>query len=89
MNIIYIILIILFTVILNASITWLMPTLRVQFKLFISGIKRVLKRKSQVDCSLLEQRVEDLEKQYKQRQINFRQRVREEVKIYLEELKNK
>ena len=89
MNIIYITLIILSTVILNVSITLLMPTLKVQYKLFISGIKHVLNRKSEVDCSLLEKRVEELEQQYKQRQINFRQRVREEVKIYLEELKNK
>lgn len=89
MNIIYITLIILSTVILNVSITLLMPTLRVQYRLFINGIKRALNRKSEVDCSLLEKRVEELEQQYKQRQINFRQRVREEVKIYLEELKNK
>ena len=89
MNIIYITLIILSTVILNVSITLLMPTLRVQYRLFINGIKRALNRKSEVDCSLLEKRVGELEQQYKQRQINFRQRVREEVKIYLEELKNK
>jgi DNA-binding protein Fis len=37
----------------------------------------------------LEQRVADLESQYKQRQTNFRQRVKDEVKNYLNELKNK
>jgi len=45
-----------------------------------------IKRKPPVDCVALLTRVEKLEQQYKQRQINFKQRVRDEVKNYLNEL---
>lgn len=89
MNTLYIILIILFTVILNITLTWLTPSVKVQFKLFKTYISRKFTRKQAVDCSLLEKRVADLEKQYKQRQINFKSRVREEVIEYLEQLKTK
>ena len=68
---------------------WAMPYLKTKYKTFITRIKRVLTPKPQVDCLILEKRVEELEQQYKQRQINFKSRVREEVKIYLEELKTK
>ena len=53
----------------------------------IAAIKRKFNAPKPVDCMLLEQRVEELESKYKHRQINFKQRVRDEVKIYLEELK--
>ena len=58
----------------------------------ITRIKRYftrIKRKPSVNCTLLEQRVVELETQYKKRQINFKSRVREEVIEYLEQLKNK
>ncbi len=87
--ILYTLLIIALTLILNVTVTWLTPSIKVQYKLFITRIKRVFTRKQTVDCSLLEKRVADLEKQYKQRQINFKSRVREEVNEYLEQLKKK
>jgi 5-carboxymethyl-2-hydroxymuconate isomerase len=46
-----------------------------------------IKRKPPVNCVVLEQRIEELEQQYKHRQNNFKQRVREEVIEYLEQLK--
>ena len=47
----------------------------------------VLNNVSAVNCVVLEQRIEELEQQYKHRQNNFKQRVREEVIEYLEQLK--
>ena len=94
MNIIYILLIIVLSVIINASISFLMPSVRVQLRLLYTYIKRVLTRKPKptIDPTTLIaliQRIEELEQQYKQRQINFKSRVREEVRDYLEHLKTK
>ena len=89
MNTIYTLSIILITLILNASVTWAMTFMKTKWHAFISRIKRKLNAPKPVDCILLEQRVADLETQYKQRQINFKSRVREEVIEYLEQLKNK
>ena len=89
MNTIYTLSIILITLILNASVTWAMPFMKTKWHAFISRIKRKLNAPKSVNCILLEQRVADLETQYKQRQINFKSRVREEVIEYLEQLKNK
>jgi len=89
MNTIYTLSIILITLILNASVTWAMPFMKTKWQAFITLTKRKLNAPKPVDCILLEQRVADLESQYKQRQTNFRQRVKDEVKNYLNELKNK
>ena len=56
-----------------------MPFMKTKWKTFITRIKRKLNTPKPVNCATLEQRVKELEKQYKQRQINFKQRVREEV----------
>jgi hypothetical protein len=87
MNTIYTLSIILITLILNASVTWAMPFMKTKWQAFITLTKRKLNAPKPVDCILLEQRVADLESQYKQRQTNFRQRVKDEVKNYLNELK--
>jgi hypothetical protein len=87
MNTIYTLSIILITLILNASVSYAMPFMKSKINAFIARTKRKLNAPKPVDCMILEQRVEELEKQYKHRQINFKQRVRDEVKIYLEELK--
>ena len=89
MNIIYTLSIIAITLILNTSVSYAMPFMKSKINAFITSIKRKFNTPKPVDCILLEQRVAELESQYKQRQINFRQRVREEVKNYLNELKNK
>jgi hypothetical protein len=86
MNTIYTLSIILITLILNASVTWAMPFMKTKWHAFIARTKRKLNAPKPVDCILLEQRVADLETQYKQRQNNFKQRVREEVIEYLEQL---
>ena len=64
-----------------------MPFMKTKWQAFITLTKRKLNAPKPVDCILLEQRVADLESQYKQRQTNFRQRVKDEVKNYLNELK--
>ena len=87
MNTIYTLSIILITLILNASVSYAMPFMKSKINAFIARTKRKLNASKPVDCMILEQRVKELEKQYKHRQINFKQRVRDEVKIYLEELK--
>ena len=89
MNTIYTLSIIAITLILNTSVSYAMPFMKSKINAFISAIKRKFNTPKPVDCMLLKQRVAELESQYKQRQINFRQRVREEVKNYLNELKNK
>ena len=89
MNIIYTLSIIALTLILNATVTWSMPYVKQRWNAFITSIKRKSNTSKQVDCVTLEARVSELEKQYKQRQINFKSRVREEVIEYLEQLKNK
>ena len=89
MNIIYTLSIIAITLILNTSVSYAMPFMKSKINAFITSIKRKFNTSKPVDCIILEQRVEKLESQYKQRQINFRQRVRDEVKNYLNELKNK
>ena len=86
MNIIYTLSIIAITLILNASVSYAMPFMKSKINAFITSIKRKFNTPKPVDCMLLEQRVTELEQQYKQRQINFRQRVRDEVKNYLNEL---
>lgn len=86
MNTIYILLTILITLILNASVTWAMPFIKTKYNAFITRIKRKFNTSKPVDCMLLEQRVAELEAQYKQRQVNFKQRVKDEVKNYLEQL---
>jgi len=88
MNIIYTLLIIVLTLFINVSITWAMPHLKTKYKAFITRIKRVLTPKSQVDCSLLETRVQMLEKKLEKRQENYRKAIREEIKNVLIELKN-
>jgi hypothetical protein len=92
MTILYTISIIILTLILNVTLTWSTPFIKVQWKLFISGIKRALKRKPKpiIDATQyieLSSRIDELEKQYKQRQTNFKSRVREEVIEYLKQLK--
>ena len=89
MNTIYTLIIIAITLILNASVSYAMPFMKSKINTFITSIKRKFNTSKPVDCTLLEQRVADLESQYKQRQINFKQRVKDEVKNYLNELKNK
>ena len=89
MNTIYILIIIAITLVTNASLSFAMPFMKTKWKTFITRIKRKLNTPKPVNCATLEQRVKELEKQYKQRQINFKQRVREEVIEYLEQLKNK
>ena len=89
MNTIYTLSIILITLILNASVTWAMPFMKTKWYAFITRTKLKLNAPKPVNCTLLEQRVVELETQYKQRQNNFKQRVREEVIEYLEQLKNK
>ena len=89
MNTIYTLSIILITLILNASVSYAMPFMKSKINAFITSIKRKFNTSKPVDCTLLEQRVAELEVQYKQRQINFKQRVKDEVKNYLNELKNK
>ena len=89
MNTIYTLSIIVITLILNASVSFAMPLMKSKINAFITSIKHKFNTPKPVDCMLLEQRVAELEKQYKQRQINFKQRVREEVIEYLEQLKNK
>ena len=88
MNIIYTLLIIVLTLFINVSITWAMPHLKTKYKAFITRIKRVLTPKSQVDCSLLETRVQMLEKKLEKRQENYRKAMREEIKNVLIQLKN-
>ena len=87
MNTIYTLSIILITLILNASVSYAMPFMKSKINAIIARTKRKLNAPKPVDCMILEQRVEELEKQYKHRQINFKQSVRDEVKIYLNELK--
>jgi len=56
----------------------------------IAWFKRVIprkKRKINVDCNLLEQRVGELEKKMAKRRNNDRQAIREEIKNILIELK--
>ena len=56
----------------------------------IAWFKRVIprkKRKINVDCNLLEQRVSELEKKMAKRRNNDRQAIREEIKNILIELK--
>ena len=56
----------------------------------IQWFKRVLtrkKRKSNVDCNLLEQRVSELERKMAKRHLNDRHAIREEIKNILLELK--
>jgi len=65
-----------------------MPHLKTKYKAFITRIKRVLTPKSQVDCSLLETRVQMLEKKLEKRQENYRKAMREEIKNVLIQLKN-
>ena len=89
MNTIYTLSIILITLILNASVTWAIPFMKTKWHAFITRTKRKLNAPKPVDCILLEQRVAELEYKLKQRQNNFKQRVREEVIEYLEQLKNK
>ena len=58
--------------------------------LVIQWFKRVIprkKRKINVDCNLLEQRVGELEKKMAKRRNNDRQAIREEIKNILIELK--
>ena len=86
MNIIYTLSVILITLSLNAVVTWAIPYVKQHWNAFITDIKRKFTRKQTVNCSLLEERIANLETQYKQRQINFKSRVREEVKEYLKEL---
>ena len=86
MNTIYTLSIILITLILNASVTWAMPFMKTKWHAFITRTKRKLNAPKPVDCILLEQRVVELEYKLKQRQNNFKQRVREEVIEYLEQL---
>ena len=83
MNIIYTLLIIIVTLFINASVTWAMPYVKTKYKTFITRIKRVPTPKSQVDCSLLETRVQVLEKKLEKRQENYRKAMREEIKNFL------
>ena len=87
MNTIYTLSIIAITLILNTYVSYAMPFMKSKINAFITRIKRKLNTPKPVDCTLLEQRVTELESQYKQRQINFKQRVKDEVKNYLNELK--
>ena len=89
MNTIYTLSIIAITLILNTYVSYAMPFMKSKINAFITRIKRKLNTPKPVDCTLLEQRVAELETQYKKRQINFKSRVREEVIEYLEQLKNK
>jgi len=65
-----------------------MPHLKTKYKAFITRIKRVSTPKPQVDCSILETRVQVLEKKLEKRQENYRKAIREEIKNVLIELKN-
>jgi len=89
MNTIYILIIILITLVTNASLSFAMPFMKTKWKAFITRIKRKFNTPKPVDCMLLEQRVKKLEAKSAQRQVNFKSRVREEVIEYLEQLKNK
>ena len=100
MQTLYIISLILFTIILNTIITWLTPSIKVQWKLLISGIKRKLnKRKPVIDATQyieLAIRLDEYDEQLKTltkrvMKVNEgnRELIRKTVREYLEELKTK
>ena len=90
MNWTYIIPIIVLTVILTATIMNTMPLLIEYVKHNINALRtRFTPKPKQVDCKVLEQRIEELEKKLAKRQENQRTAIRQEIKTILLELKNK
>ena len=83
----YLILFVILTIILNVSITLLIPYVKQYWSLIITRISRVFKRKPTVDYSSLEQRIGELEKKVAKRRHNDRQAIRDEIKNVLLELK--
>lgn len=95
MNTIYIISIILITLVTNASLSFMMPYMKAQWKAFITRTKRVSNTPTP-PTKLLEKLVIDIMKNkinsglltyHKQKMI--REFVREEVVNYLNQIKNK
>lgn len=87
---IYYLLLLVLTAVGSISATLYGPQLIKRIKQYLTRFKR--KPKHTINPSTLvalTQRIEELEQQYKQRQINFKSRVREEVRDYLEHLKTK
>jgi hypothetical protein len=90
MNWTYIIPIVVLTALITASITSMIPLLKWWIPFYIKRFKTRFKRKpKQVNCSLLEARVNELEKKVMKRQENQRTAIRQEIKNILLELKNK
>ena len=89
MNWTYIIPIVLITALLTATIMNTMPLLTSYIKHYINVVRTRFTPKPKTDCSLLEARIDELEKKLAKRQENFRTAIRQEIKNILLELKNK
>ena len=85
----YITILILLTVILNVTVTLLMPYVKRYWNTLISGIKRKLKRKPDTRLDDIEEQINNLAKRLKTRETGDRELIRKTVREYLEELKQK
>lgn len=84
----YYLIIIILTSITSSMVTFYLPTLKRVFKRLLTRKpkKTTIPAVNQI-CIDLNARVTQLEKQVNRRGKNYRQSVREEVKLYLEQLK--
>jgi len=89
MNTIYILIIILITLVTNASLSFAMPFMKTKWKALIKRYFTRIKRQPPIDCTLLASRVAILEKKLIKRESNYRQAIRQEITNILIELKNK
>ena len=89
MTTIYIILTILLTLLINASLSFAMPFMKDKWYALYQRIKPKKHIRTRIDCSVLESRITILEQKVYKRQMNQRKAMREEIKNILTELKNK
>lgn len=87
---IYLIFLIALSIVINVLVTLAMPWVKTKWSAVIHVIKRKFTRtKPAIDATTymeLVSRIEVLEAKVNKRQNNFKQRVREEVMLYLKEL---
>jgi hypothetical protein len=89
MTTIYIILTILITLIINASLSLAMPFMKIKWNALHQRIEPKKDTRTRIDCSVLESRIAILERKVYKRSMNQRNAIRQEIKNILTELKNK
>ena len=85
---IYYLFLLVITALGSSLVTSYLPLIKMRLKQYLTRFKR--KQVTDVTTYVeLSNRMNELETQYSKRQANFKQRIREEVRLYLEELKTK